>query len=63
MANPVRITIGGIVAKVAFAGVSGSGLDQFNVTIPSGLADGDAALSATIAGSTTQKNLFITVQH
>ena len=63
LANPVRVTIGGIVAKVAFAGVSGSGLDQLNITIPPGLADGDAAVVATVAGSTTQTNLFITVQH
>jgi len=63
LANPVRVTIGSIVAKVAFAGVSGSGLDQLNVTIPPVLADGDAAVVATVAGSTTQTNLFITVKH
>ena len=63
LANTVQVTIGGIVAKVPFAGVSGSGLDQLNVTIPPGLPDGDAAVFATIAGSTTQTNLFITVKH
>jgi uncharacterized protein (TIGR03437 family) len=63
LANPVRLTVGGIAATVAFAGLSGSGLDQFNVTIPAGLPDGDAAVSATVAGSTTQTNLFITVHH
>jgi len=63
LANPVRVTVGGVVATVAFAGLSGSGLDQVNVIIPPGLADGDAAVVATIAGSSTQTNLFITVQH
>jgi len=63
LANTVQVTIGGIVAKVPFAGVSGSGLDQLNVTIPQGLPDGDAAVLATIGGSTTQTNLFITVKH
>ena len=36
---------------------------QLNVTIPPGLADGDAAVVATVRRSTTQTNLFITVQH
>jgi uncharacterized protein (TIGR03437 family) len=63
LVNTVQVTIGGQSAHVAFAGVSGSGLDQLNVTIPPGLPDGDAAVLATIAGSTTQTNLFITVQH
>jgi uncharacterized protein (TIGR03437 family) len=63
LANSLRLTVGGIAATVAFAVLSGSGLDQFNVTIPPGLADGDAGVSATVAGSTTQTNLFITVHH
>jgi uncharacterized protein (TIGR03437 family) len=57
LANTVQVTIGGQTARVDFAGVSGSGLDQFNVKIPPGLPDGDAAVVATVAGSTTQANL------
>jgi uncharacterized protein (TIGR03437 family) len=63
LANTVQVTIGGQPAHVDFAGVSGSGLVQLNVQIPPGLAGGDAAVVATVAGSTTQANLFITVQH
>jgi len=63
LANTVQVTIGGQTAHVDFAGVSGSGLVQLNVQIPPGLPDGDAAVLATIAGSTTQESLFITVQH
>jgi uncharacterized protein (TIGR03437 family) len=55
--------IGGVRAQVSFAGVSGAGLDQFNVTVPSGLPDGDAALVATVSGVSTQPNVFLTVQH
>ena len=63
LTNKVTVTIGGKPAKVAFAGVSGSGLDQLNVTIPADLADGDAALVATEVASNTQVSLFITVEH
>ena len=63
LANAVTVTIGGKPAKVDFAGLSGSGLDQLNVTIPAGMPDGDAALAATVSGSSTQANLFVTIQH
>ena len=53
--------IGSQQAHVDFAGVSESGLDQFNVTVPSGLPDGDAALVATVSGVSTQPNVFVTV--
>ena len=56
------VTIGGQPAKVQFAGVSGSGLDQFNVTIPPALPNGDASVVATIAGTTTQASIFINIQ-
>jgi len=61
LANPVRVTVGGVVATVAFAGLSGSGLDQLNVTIPHGLADGDAAVVARSRVRARRRNLFITV--
>jgi uncharacterized protein (TIGR03437 family) len=61
LANTVQITIGGQSASVAYAGLTGSGLYQFNVTVPS-LADGDAAVVATIGGVATQTGVSITVQ-
>jgi uncharacterized protein (TIGR03437 family) len=60
-AHNVVVAIGGQGAHVSFAGITGSGLDQLNVTIPAGLADGDAVLSATVDGAVTPSNLA--VQH
>jgi len=53
LANGVQVTIGGQTAFVAFAGLTGSGLYQFNVTVPN-LANGDAAVVASIGGVVTQ---------
>ena len=60
-ANPVQITIGGVTAPVAFAGLVSPGLYQFNVTVPN-LPNGDAAVLATIGGIATQAGVSVTVQ-
>jgi uncharacterized protein (TIGR03437 family) len=56
-----QIRIGGIAAAVAFAGLVGPGLYQFNVTVPN-LPNGDAAVLATIGGAATQTGVSVTVQ-
>jgi len=61
-ANSVQISIGGVAAAVQFAGLTGSGLYQFNVTVPSSLPSGDAPVVATIGGASTQSGVAITVQ-
>lgn len=61
LANGVQIAIGGQTAPVAYAGLTGSGLYQFNVTVPQ-LPSGDAAVGATIGGVSTQTGVSITVQ-
>ena len=61
-ANAVQITIGGAAATVEFAGLTESGLYQFNVTVPTGLASGDQPVAATIGGVQSQSGLSITVQ-
>jgi uncharacterized protein (TIGR03437 family) len=61
-ADSVQITIGGVAAPVQFAGLAGSGLYQINVTVPSGLPSGDAAVVATIGGVQSQSGVSITVQ-
>jgi uncharacterized protein (TIGR03437 family) len=61
LANGVQVTIGGQTASVAFAGQTGSGLYQFNVTVPN-LANGDAAVVASIGGVATQTGVAVTVQ-
>ena len=45
-----------------FAGLSGAGLYQFNVTIPSGLGTGDVPLSAVAGGAQTQSGIVISLQ-
>jgi len=60
-AQPV-ITIGGATAAVAFAGLTGPGLYQFNVTIPATTADGDAQVVAQ-TGDTSSPAALIPVQH
>jgi uncharacterized protein (TIGR03437 family) len=56
-----QITIGGVQAQVAFAGIVEAGLFQFNVVIPSA-GSGDQPLSAIIGGMTTPGNVYITLQ-
>jgi uncharacterized protein (TIGR03437 family) len=61
LANSVQVTIGGQVANVAFAGLVGSGLYQFNVTVPT-LPNADATVVAAIGGVSTQTGVSLTVQ-
>jgi uncharacterized protein (TIGR03437 family) len=62
LANTVTVRIGGAVAEVSFAGLTGAGLYQLNVKVPDTLADGDAAVVAEIGGVRTPDGVFITVQ-
>ncbi len=62
LANAVTFTVGGETAQVEFAGLVGSGLYQFNVTIPADLPNGDAAVAASIGGLATQTGALVTVQ-
>ena len=57
----VTVWIGGIVADVKWAGLSGSGLNQLNVVVPD-LPDGDHSVVAEIGGFRTQDGAHITVQ-
>jgi uncharacterized protein (TIGR03437 family) len=57
------IKIGGIAAAVQFAGLVAPGEFQFNVVVPSSLANGDQAITATYSGQTTQVGTFITIQN
>ena len=47
--NPVTVTIGGVQAPVAFAGLVGAGLYQLNVTVPE-VGPGDQPIQATVNG-------------
>jgi uncharacterized protein (TIGR03437 family) len=56
------IKIGGVGATVAFAGLVSPGEFQFNVIVPTSLADGDQPVTATYDGLGTQPGTAITVQ-
>lgn len=55
------VTIGGASAKVVFAGLTAPGLYQINVVVPNGLAAGDNAIQAEIAGVASQANAFVSI--
>jgi uncharacterized protein (TIGR03437 family) len=57
----LRITIGGAVATVQFAGIVLPGQYQFNVVVPD-VPDGDHPIVATIAGTSSQSGLVLPVQ-
>jgi uncharacterized protein (TIGR03437 family) len=57
----VTISIGGVSANVAFAGITESGLYQFNVTVPN-TGSGDKALQAAVVGVQTQAGPLVAVQ-
>jgi uncharacterized protein (TIGR03437 family) len=56
------ITIGGIAAKVQFAGLVAAGQFQFNVVVPPNAPSGDNPLVATYNGSEASPVALLTVQ-
>ena len=62
LATTPVVTIGGVTAQVAFAGVTAPGLYQFNVTIPSSTPNGDAAVMISVGSFATPAGGLITVQ-
>jgi uncharacterized protein (TIGR03437 family) len=57
------ISIGGVNAAVSFAGLSVPGEFQFNVAVPSNLANGDQPITVTYGGQTTQPGTLMTVHN
>ena len=57
-----NVKIGGLAAKVQFAGLVAPGEFQFNVTVPAGVPDGDQPLVASYNGQFTQSGAMITIQ-
>jgi uncharacterized protein (TIGR03437 family) len=58
--NQVTVTVGGIAAKVNFAGLILSGLFQVNIVIPQ-VAAGDQPLVATINGVQTPAGVYLPI--
>jgi uncharacterized protein (TIGR03437 family) len=61
--NLPMVTIGGVSASIAFAGVVAPGAYQINVTVPASVPDGDLPIVATYNGFSTKTGVNITVQH
>ena len=57
------VKIGGVSATVQFAGLVAPGEFQFNIVVPSSLANGDQSITATYGGQTTQAGTLITIQN
>jgi uncharacterized protein (TIGR03437 family) len=60
--NPVGLLLNNMSVPPAFAGLSGAGLYQLNLTIPSGLGTGDVSLQATVGGVQTPLGVVISLQ-
>ncbi len=60
--NPLTLRINNVSITPAFAGLSGPGLYQLNVTVPSGLGAGDVPLQATVGGVQTPSGALISLQ-
>jgi uncharacterized protein (TIGR03437 family) len=61
LATLPAVQIGGVNAKVQFAGLVSPGEFQFNVVVPASLANGDQLISASYGGFSTQAGTLITV--
>jgi uncharacterized protein (TIGR03437 family) len=57
------ILFNNVAAKVVYAGLVGAGLYQFNVIVPAGLPDGDAAVVAQTLGSSSPAGALITIKN
>jgi uncharacterized protein (TIGR03437 family) len=55
-------TFNNVSITPAFAGLSGPGLYQLNLTVPSGLGTGDVLLQATVGGVQTPSGVVISWQ-
>ncbi len=60
--NNLQMIIGGATVATAFAGETGAGLYQFNITLPAGLGTGDVSLQAIVGGVQTPANVVISLQ-
>jgi uncharacterized protein (TIGR03118 family) len=57
------VMFNGIQANVVFAGLTATGLYQFNVVVPTGLPDGDATVVAQTATGSTPTGALITIKN
>ena len=60
--NPVTLKIDNVSVTPSFAGISGAGLYQMNLTVPSGLGTGDVSLQGAVGGVQTPSGVVISLQ-
>jgi uncharacterized protein (TIGR03437 family) len=60
--SPVTVRINNVSVTPSFAGLSGAGLYQFNLTIPQGLGTGDVSLQASVGSVQTPTGVVISLQ-
>jgi uncharacterized protein (TIGR03437 family) len=60
--NNVKVKINSVSVTPAFAGLSGAGVYQLNLTIPSGLGTGDVSLQGVAGGVQTPSGVVISLQ-
>jgi uncharacterized protein (TIGR03437 family) len=60
--NPVKVKVNSVNLAPAFAGLSGAGLYQLNLAIPSGLGTGDVSLQGVVGGVQTPSGVVISLQ-
>ena len=61
-ANAVGLLINNVSVTPSFAGLSGAGLYQINLILPTGLGTGDVTLVASVNSLQTQSNVVISLQ-
>jgi len=60
--NPVTLYINNVSVTPTFAGLSGAGFYQLNLTVPSGLGAGDVPLMAAVGGVQTPSGVVISLR-
>lgn len=61
-ASSWQARIGNVSATISYAGLTGSGLYQFNITVPTSVSAGDQTMVISSGSISTQPGVFITVQ-
>jgi uncharacterized protein (TIGR03437 family) len=59
--NPVSLLINNVNVTPAFAGLSGAGVYQFNLTVPAGTGTGDVPVVASVGGVQTPSTVVISL--
>ncbi len=60
--NPLSLYINNIFVKPTFVGLSSAGLYQINLTVPSGIGEGDVPIRAIVGGKETQMGALFPLQ-